>query len=102
MPKINVGYDTNFFQLITISNTEFPDDSSVKINIKDQQCVSLVNYGSATVEYSFNGNILHGDLRPDTPTEGVIFDNRRVDQIWLRSPTGVACEIRVEAWAKHC
>ena len=101
MSKINIGYDTNFFQLITISNTEFPDDPSVRINIKDQQCLSLVNYGNATIEYSFNGNILHGDMRPNTPTEGIIFDNRRAGQIWLRSPTGVACEIRVEAWARH-
>ena len=100
MPKINIGFDDNFFKLVTISNVDFTEDSSVKIDVLNQVSLSLVNYGTETIEYSFNGNKLHGDLRPNTPTEAIFFDDRRVDQIWLRSPTGTTCEVRVEAWAR--
>lgn len=101
MPNINIGFDTNFFQLLSVGNIDFTEDASTRVNIKDQQCLSFVNYGTATIEYSFNGHTLHGDMRPDTPTEGIVFDNRRAGQIWFRSPTGVTCEVRVEAWSRH-
>lgn len=63
----------------------------------------LINEGTAetnTVEYSFNGTTVHGELVPGTVTEGIAFDNRPVDLIWFRLKSGSTgpVTIRVEAW----
>jgi hypothetical protein len=41
---------------------------------------------------------LHGDLTPNSPTESIIFNSRRVPAIWFR--TGGSCLIRIEAWTR--
>ena len=96
---INQGKDFNFFQKVTVNTPGFPNDAQVVFDIKYQVSFSLVNEGSAVVEYSFNGNVLHGDLTPGTSTGAIFFDNRRVSFIWLR--TAVPGQIiRVEAWGQ--
>lgn len=96
--KINQGKDFNFFQRIQVTNTTFSSDADVLINIKGQQHFSMINEGM--VEYSFNGNVLHGDMVPGTPSVALTFDDRRVSKVWFRSPGGGSNEIRFEAWAK--
>ena len=91
------GKDFNFFAKITVTDTTFPNESQVTIPFAGQFGFSLVNEGSDVIEYSFNGNTLHGDLTPGTPTAGMIFDNRRISAIWFRSNSSSV--IRVEAWA---
>jgi|SRR3990167_6921358 len=97
---INQGKDYNHFSKITITGTGFPTDAQVVFNFRGEQTFSFVNEGVSVIEYSFNGNTLHGDLTPATPTAAIFFDNRRVSRIWFRVPSGVASVIRVEAWAK--
>ena len=97
MKPITYGKDYNFFQKVTVNPANFPDDSHISFNIKGIQSFSLVNEGDEVVEYSFNGNTLHGDLTPGTATEAIFFDNRVVSAIWFR--TAVAGQVvRVEAW----
>ncbi len=91
------GKDYNFFAKVTITDTSFPSESQITIPFAGQGGFSLVNEGAAVVEYSFNGNTLHGDLTPGTPTAAMIFDNRRISAIWFRASS--SCLIRVEAWA---
>lgn len=98
MKPINHGRDSNFFAKKTFSNTEFQEDSDFDINIIGQFSFSLLNEGDAIIEYSFNGNNLHGDMTPNKPSEGMTFDNRRISAIWVRSPSGASATIRVEAW----
>lgn len=91
------GKDFNFFTKINITDTTFPNESQVVIPFAGQTGFSLMNEGGVVVEYSFNGNTLHGDLTPGTPSAGIIFDNRRISAIWLRS--SAPCLVRIEAWA---
>jgi hypothetical protein len=91
----------NFFQKATVSVAEFPTDAQVKFssqNMKFQVSFSLLNEGDTTVEYSFDGINLHGDLTPSTPSAGIVFDNRKVGAVWFRS-AGTGQVIRVEAWS---
>lgn len=95
------GHDPNFFKLVTITDATYPDEAQCTVNIKWIQSFSLVNYGTETVYYSFNGNTDHGDMRPGTPTEAIFFDNRPPSSfgIWFRTATP-GQEIRVEAWSR--
>lgn len=95
-PKM-YGKDYNFFTKINVTDTAFPNESQVTIPLAGQYGFSLINEGSSVVEYSFNGNVLHGDLTPSTPSAAIIFDNRRISAIWFRASS--ASVVRVEAWA---
>lgn len=92
------GKDYNFFTKISITDVEFPNESQVTIPFAGQFGFSMVNESSDVIEYSFNGNTLHGDLTPNSSTQALIFDNRRVSAIWFRT-AGSDSLVRVEAWA---
>lgn len=95
-PKTH-GCDFNLFRKIDVHGAAFPHESQVTINILGQFSFSMMNEGANVVEYSFNGNTLHGDMTPGTPTQGLFFDNRRVSAIWFRT-VGGASRVRIEAW----
>lgn len=65
--------------------------------------LSFINEGSTTsnsVEYSFDGTTVHGDLVPTKPSASLEFKNRTVSLIWFRLKTGSTgpVTVRVEAW----
>jgi len=98
-PPTTQGKDFNFFQKVTVNNANFPhNNEDIAINFRGQVSFSLVNEGTEVIEYSFNGNTLHGDLTPGTPTAAIFFDNRRISRIWFRT-TVPGQVVRVEAWA---
>ena len=93
------GRDNNFFDKITISNTEFPNEPQIKINIINQKSASFLLETNSTVEYSFTGNKTHGDMIGGTATSGIFFDNRNMSAIWWRVIGGEnPAKIRIEAW----
>lgn len=99
--KINHGRDSNFFKKITFNNTDWSEDAEFIFNLPGQFSFSLLNENTNAaeiIEYSFNGNTLHGDMTPTKASHGVVFDNRRVSKIWVRSPSGASVTLRVEAW----
>ena len=98
MKKRNHGRDDNYFKKLTFSNTDWNEDSDFTIQIIGQFSFSLLNEGDEIIEYSFNGNNLHGDMTPGKPSAGMTFDNRRISAIWVRSPSGNPTTLRVEAW----
>ena len=99
---ITDGVDRNFFAKLAISNTEFGDAdgySNVIFAFRGAtKTIFLTNEGANPIEYSFNGNTLHGDLTTGTNTEHLEFLNRPASKIWFRVPSG-GSTIRVEAWA---
>lgn len=51
------------------------------------------------IQYSFDGETVHGDMTPTMPSEGIVFDNRFQNKVWFRRVTpGDAVLVRVEAW----
>lgn len=95
--KISNGSDYNFFERVTVTDTEFPEECQILFAFRSNYTsFSLINESAVTIEYSFNGHTLHGDLVPNTPSEALAFDNRPISKIWLRAPS--SANIRVEAW----
>ena len=109
-----IGKDFNFFTILPVNWAQFgaPDGYTVRDGYGPDivipfstQAVSFVNYGAdgySSVEYSFNGTTVHGDMIPGTPSESLVFNNRTICMIWFRLKAGSTgpVNIRIEAWAK--
>lgn len=93
---ITQGFDHNFFQKITVSNANFNNLSDMLILFPTYTVTfQLETTSGGLVEYSFNGNTVHGDMTSNLPSANLVFQNRVISGIWFKG-TGV---VRVEAWA---
>lgn len=96
-----LGYDRNFFQKITVASGTFGGSSvdgyqpDMIITFSTYTVTFILESGS--IEYSFNGNTVHGDMTSSTPSASLTFQNRVISKIWFRG-TGT---VRVEAWANR-
>ena len=99
-PPKTQGVDFHKFQRVTVDGYVFdPDGADVVFNFRSSQLsFSLVFEGTGTIEYSFNGNTVHGDMTAGTPTAAMFFDNRPVFAIWFRLVSGTGGTVRVEGW----
>lgn len=100
------GFDYNFFQKLSVSNTTFNTNADMFI-LFSTQGIYLENEGStgsttSVVEYSFNGNTVHGELDPSLPSRSLMFERRTVAAIWFRVKAGSSgpITVRVDAWGK--
>jgi len=97
-----IGKDFNFFSKVAISNSGFPVGSDVQWAFQ-ARFLTLQNEGTTTsqiIEYSFNGNTVHGELQPTKASAALSFEDRPGSAIWFRVKTGSAgpVTIRVEAY----
>lgn len=95
--KKGQGQDFNYFRRLTISAASFADSPDIIIPFRGNPSFSLVNEGTGTIEYSFDGYNTHGDLIPGGPTASLSFEKRGVNLIWLRLTSGAASAVRLEA-----
>lgn len=98
MPEIfpaKVGVDFNHFQRFTVNDTSFPDRPQTIIRFRGPHRL-IMTIESGTVEYSFNGTTLHGDLVGSTERGKLEFITRSDKKIWFRASS--PAEITVEAW----
>lgn len=109
--KRNQGRDYNFFSRVAVSNTTFgvvadgyhPDIIITFSTVSGG--IIFITEGSSTntVEYSFNGNTVHGELIPGVTSDrrALTFHNRNVSTIWFRVKAGSTGPINivVEAWS---
>jgi hypothetical protein len=102
---IDYGRDFNFFQKLTVTSTTFNADADMVILFPSYTVTFQLESGSGSpaLQYSFNGNTIHGDMT--APSGGLIFssnlvfENRQICKIWWRAPGGGSPVVRVEAWA---
>lgn len=87
----------NYFKKVTITNTAFTTSPDANFGF-NASGLSLLNRGSIVVEYSFDGENVHGDLNPSDPSVGVTFDQRAENKVWLRLAIAGSAEVRIEAW----
>lgn len=91
----------NYFTKVTVTTTDFADVALSWDFVSAG--VAILNEGASgnIIEYSFdvNGVTVHGDLDPDQPSAGMIWDNRHHSKVYLRLKTGTTALVRVEAWA---
>lgn len=88
----------NYFDIVTVDDTDFPLDPQVDFGFNSQGFI-LLNRGDATVEYSFDGENVHGDLNPSDASVGAAFDHRAECKIFFRAAS-TPQTVRVEAWAQ--
>lgn len=86
----------NYFDVITVNDTDFPDDPQVSFGFISEG-FNLLNRGSVVVEYSFDGESVEGDLNNSDSSVFLNFINRHECKIWFRVASGSA-DVRVEAW----
>jgi hypothetical protein len=95
------GRDFNFYQKVSVTSSTFTNIPDIKITFTTQTVMFLNENTTGVVEYSFNGNTVHGELDPSLPSKGMSFDNRIISSIWFRVKSGSSgpITVRVDAWA---
>ena len=98
--KNSRGRSFNHFEKIEVSAADFADTADVVITFPTQTVSFLLEENSGAIEYSFNGNDLHGDMDALQASKGLTFDNRVVCPIWFRVRSGSTgpLTVRIEAW----
>jgi len=92
-----MDYNDHYFQEISVSNSEFTSLPTVDWKFKSVGIV-IVNIGTGSIEYSFNGCRLDGKL--DCLVRSISLDNKSVSRIWFRVTAGDNSIIRINAWPK--
>jgi len=100
------GRDYNFYQVANVSATTFgggsvdgyQPDMIIRFSTTG---VMFLNEGTGTVEFSFNGTTVHGELASGTSTSALSFDNRVISLIWFRVKSGSSgpIAVSVQAWS---
>jgi hypothetical protein len=104
LAPITYGQDWNFYQKISVTvNGTFNTDCDIVIPFNTQG-IQLLNLGSGAtevVEFSMNGNRVHGEMNPTNPSAGLTYDARTVSKLWFRVQTGSTGPVTVSvmAWA---
>lgn len=109
--KKNQGKDFNFFQKLDVNWAQFgaPDGYTVEDGYGPDMIIPFSTYGlifntegasGKVIEYSFNGQTVHGELVPGTNRQTLTFLNRPASLIWFRLKSGSSgpITISVEAW----
>jgi len=98
--KNTVGRDFNFYKKVEISNFDFEEETDTIITFSTQTVMMLLENTTGVVEYSFNGNTVHGELNSALPSRAISFDNRKISKIWfrLRSGSPGPLTVRIDAW----
>ena len=89
----------NYFSVITVDGYSFPTNSQVNFDFVAQG-ISFLNRGTHTIQYSFDGTTLHGDLNPSDASKGLVFDSRYENRVWFRGLDGYG-DVRVESWRSN-
>ncbi len=101
LAAISYGRDFNYFKTVTPGSSGsgvFATDADAIITFSTYT-VTFNCYGG-TVQYSFNGNTIHGtmDSTGTTAPSSLTFTNRVISKIWF-STISSSPTIRVEAWS---
>ncbi len=103
MGPITYGRDFNFFKNVaptSISAGIFNFDADLCITFPSYTVTFMLQDGyTGSVQYSFNGTTVHGDMNnfAGTQTASLIFQNRQISKIWFTTTSGDPI-VRVEAW----
>jgi len=89
----NKGKDFNFYQRVTVTAGSFPttDNADAVITLRGPRRMMFVCSSGTDVEYSFNGNTIHGRI---SANQIFNFDVRNESEIWFRG----SGTVDVHAW----
>jgi hypothetical protein len=86
----------NYFSVINVDGYDFPETPQANFKFLSQG-FSFLNRGNKIIQYSFDGDTVHGDLNPHDLSSGVTFDARVEDKVWFKGLDGYGT-VRVESW----
>lgn len=118
IPKLTYGYAHNYFQKVAVNWTTFggnavdgyqPDlvinlpevtNTVIFTNLAPTFGTATPSYTTAVIEYSFDGNTVHGELGSAPSNVSIYFANRVISTIWFRVQTGSSgpITVSVQAW----
>jgi hypothetical protein len=99
MAPVKKWKDVNYFHKFHVETTEFKMLANWNFNSVGIALMIESDDPTDVVQYSFDGETVHGDMTPKMPSEAIIFDNRSQSKIWFRRATpGGPVLTRVEAW----
>lgn len=112
--KTTLGYDHNYFQKLSVTWTSFGANSvdgyqpDLVINLPEPTYTVIITNlttpttvgATSVVEYSFNGNTVHGELGNHINNLSLTFQNRVISTIWFRIQSGSSgpISVSVQAW----
>jgi len=87
----------NYFDTITVTETSFPVSPQANFHFHSMG-FSFTITTSGTIEYSFDGINIHGNLDGSSSTLNErFFDNRLANKVWFKVSSGSE-DVRVESW----
>ncbi len=97
------GRDFNYYNKFIITSPTFETEANTIITFLTASVMFLLENTTGVVEYSFNGNTVHGELNAALPSRAIAFDNRVISKIWFRIKSGSPSPltVRVDAWSKE-
>jgi len=99
MASMKKWKDINYFHKFHVASTEFKLFATWNFTSVGIALMVESNNSADVIEYSFDGETVHGDMTPKMPSEAIIFDNRAQSKIWFRRVIpGIPVLVRVEAW----
>ena len=91
--------DNNFFGKYRVFSTNFEIIATWNFTSVGIALMVESNNPTDVIQYSFDGQTVHGDMTPLMPSEAIVFDNRFQSKVWFRRATpGDPVLVRVEAW----
>lgn len=98
-PAKTYGRDFNFFRKVTVSGSSFTSSSTLSVPFVPQGIMFINEDGTNVVEFSYNGNTVHGELNPTLPSRSLTFNNIGVCGIWFRMKSGPSAVVSFYAWS---
>jgi hypothetical protein len=105
---VNFGKDYNYFKKLTVAATSFGGASvdgyqpDMFITFSTQYVIFINETASSTIEYSFNGTTVHGEITGSAsvgPYQKIEMPFRVVSKIWFRIKSGSSGgTVSVQAW----
>jgi len=90
----DIGKDFNFYERVTAIAGAWPatgTEPDAQMAFRGPRSILLVGVSGSDVEYSFNGNTIHGRI---SAGQVFPFELRNEDKIWLRG----SGEVDIHAW----
>lgn len=97
LSKKTNGRDFNFYQKNQVSSSLFTDDCDMIITFPTQGVLFSLE-GTGVIQYSFNGNTIHGEMDSSKSSKDLTFNFRNITKIWFKLISGGPLYVRVEAW----
>lgn len=93
---IDYGRDFNFYTKLSITSSTFGANCDITITFPTYT-IKFDLESTGVVQYSFNGNTVHGEMDSTQASKSLLFENRVASKIWFKLVSGTGT-VRVEAW----